>query len=147
MFWKQLWTMFHLAFAVPNVLRSFLFRSHHEVGKCFGNTYEQYFSWIMQSIMFCEAYCPITSRSGKMFWKQLWTIFQLACAVHNNLRSLLFRPHHEVGKCFGNNYEGYFSWLMQFLVFCEAYCSDHITKSENVLETIMKDISVGLCSP
>ena len=36
---------------------------------------------------------------------------------------------------------------MQSLVFCEAYGSDHITKLENVLETILKDISVGLCSP
>ena len=36
---------------------------------------------------------------------------------------------------------------MQSIMFCEAYCSDHITKWENVLETIMKDISVGLCSP
>ena len=71
----------------------------------------------------------------------------MAYAVPNVLRSLLFRPHHEVGKCFGNNYEHYFSWLLQSLMFCEASCSDHITKWENVLETLMNNISVGLCSP
>ena len=99
---------------VPNVLRSLLFRPHHEMGKEFGNNYEGFFSWLMQSLMFCK---------------------------------ILFRPRHEVGKCFGNNYEGYFSWLMQSLMFCEACCSGYITKWESVLEKIMNNISVGLCSP
>ena len=147
MFWNQFWSIFQLAYRVPSVLRSLLFRSHHEVGKCFENNYEQYFSWLMQYLMFCETYCSDHITKWKMFWKQFWRIIQLAYAVSNVLRSLLFRPHHEVWKCFENNYEQYFSWLMQSLMFCESYCSDHITKWENVLETIMKCISVGLCSP
>ena len=68
----------------------------------------------MQSLIFCEAFVPTTSRSG---------------------------------KCFGNIYELYFIWLMQSLVFCEASCSDHITKWENVLENSMNNILVGFCSP
>ena len=71
----------------------------------------------------------------------------MAYALPSVLRSLLFRPHHEVGNCFGDNYEGYFSGLMQSLMFCEAYCSDHIRKWENVLKAIMNNISAGLCSP
>ena len=108
MFWKQLWRIFQLAYAVRNVLRSLLF---NHITK-----WESVLKTIMNNI-------------------------SVGLAVPNVLRSLLLRPHHEVGKGFGNNYEGYFSWLMQSLMFCEAYCSDHITKWENVLEAIMKEIS------
>ena len=98
------------------------------MGKCFGNNFEGYFSWLMQSLMFCEAYCSDHITNCENVLETIMKYFQLAYAVPSVLRSLMFRPHHEVGKCFGNNSEVYFSWLMQSLMFCETYCSDHITK-------------------
>ena len=147
MFWKQLWSVFQLAYAFPSVLRSLLFRPHHEVGKHFGNNYEGYFSWLMQSLMFCEAFCSDHITKWENVLETIMNNISVGFCGPNVLRSFLFRSHHEVGKCFGNTYEQYFSWPMHSIMFCEIYCSDHITKWENVLETIMNNILVGLFSP
>ena len=97
--------------------------------------------------VFSEAYCSDRITKWENVLEKIMNNTSVGLYSPYCFAKLIVPTTSRSGKCFGNNYEVYFSWLMQSLLFCEADCSDHITKWENVLETILKDISVGLCSP
>ena len=97
--------------------------------------------------MFCEAYCSDHITKWENVLETIMNIISVGLCSPYCFAIFIVPTTSRSGKCFGNNSEGDFSWLMQSPMFCEAYCSENITKWENNLETIMKDISVDLCSP